>query len=312
MTRPDGTTWTARPAAEANPWRSVAYGNNLWVAVASSGTNRVMTSPDGTTWTARPAAEANPWRSVAYDGNGLWVAVADDGTNRVMTSATNGAGWASFPSAAANEWRSVAYGEGLWVAVSSSGSGDRVMTGSSNGSTWTLQSSAADQLWNGVAYGDGAWVAVSSDGSGGRVMTSGATAATSVGQAAPTPPSLSCTPTPVTVDAPVTCSVAGGNPGIDILWRAAHSQPFAARGVALDDAGTGEFTFVVPAAARGQEVTVELVEWLAPLSLGVVGGPVPTSVPSGEGPAVPGWLAVFGMLAAAGSVVAVRRQVVAG
>ena len=42
----DGTSWTAHPAAEANNWVSVAYGNGVWVAVASSGTNRVMRSVD--------------------------------------------------------------------------------------------------------------------------------------------------------------------------------------------------------------------------------------------------------------------------
>ena len=78
-------TRTARSAAEANWWDSVTYGNGLFVAVAYSGTNRVMTSPDGITWTARSAAEANTWFSVTY-GNGLFVAVALDGTNRVMTS----------------------------------------------------------------------------------------------------------------------------------------------------------------------------------------------------------------------------------
>ena len=64
---------------------AVTYGNNLFVAVARSGTNRVMTSPDGTTWTARSAAEANEWKAVAY-GNNLFVAVAQSGTNRVMTA----------------------------------------------------------------------------------------------------------------------------------------------------------------------------------------------------------------------------------
>ncbi len=54
-----GITWTARDAAEANSWRSVTYGNGLFVAVAENGTHRVMTSPDGITWTARDAAEAS-------------------------------------------------------------------------------------------------------------------------------------------------------------------------------------------------------------------------------------------------------------
>ena len=75
MTSPDGITWTARSAAEANQWNSVTYGNNIFVAVANEGTRRVMTSPDGITWTARSAAEANQWNSVTY-GNNIFVAVA--------------------------------------------------------------------------------------------------------------------------------------------------------------------------------------------------------------------------------------------
>jgi alpha-tubulin suppressor-like RCC1 family protein len=99
------------------------------------------------------------------------------------------------------------------------------------------------------------------------------------------------------VAATVTCTVSGGDPGIDILWRAAYNPVFAGEGVTLDASGSGEFSFTVPAAALGQELTVELVEWAAPVSLGVVGGPVPSSVPSGGGP-VPVWtlalLALFG------------------
>jgi len=44
MTSPDGINWTSQTAAEANSWNSVCYGNGLFVAVASTGTNRVMTS----------------------------------------------------------------------------------------------------------------------------------------------------------------------------------------------------------------------------------------------------------------------------
>lgn len=36
--------WTPQTAAEANGWRSVTYGNGLFVAVAWDGTHRVMTS----------------------------------------------------------------------------------------------------------------------------------------------------------------------------------------------------------------------------------------------------------------------------
>jgi hypothetical protein len=44
-----------------------------------------------------------------------------------------------------------------------------------------------------------------------------------------------------------------------------------------------------------------------------VGGPVPASVPAGEGPAVPGWLLAFGLLSVSGAALAARRrQVVTG
>lgn len=80
--------WASQTAASDNDWRSVAYGNGLFVAVAESGTgNRVMTSPDGITWTSRTAAADNDWYSVVY-GNGQFVSVSYDGSgNRVMTSA---------------------------------------------------------------------------------------------------------------------------------------------------------------------------------------------------------------------------------
>jgi hypothetical protein len=51
MTSPDGVIWTARTAAQANPWTSVTFGStqsaSLFVAVASRGMNRVMTSSNG-------------------------------------------------------------------------------------------------------------------------------------------------------------------------------------------------------------------------------------------------------------------------
>jgi hypothetical protein len=111
------------------------------------------------------------------------------------------------------------------------------------------------------------------------------------------------------VGALVTCSVMGGDAGIDILWRAAYNPVFEEAGVTLGADGTGQFSFVVPAAALGKELTVELVEWLAPVSLGVVGGPIPASIPSGGGPvAVPVWPHL--LLALAGGLVLRRRSTV--
>jgi hypothetical protein len=168
MTSPDGITWTARAAAEANVWYSVTYGNGLYVAVSNDGTNRVMTSPNGITWTARAAAEANTWFSVTY-GNGLYVAVSNDGTNRVMTS-PDGITWTARAAAEANTWYTITYSNGLFVAVAQSGT-NRVMT-SPDGITWTARAAAEANAWVSVTYGNGQFVAISSIGTN-RVMTSG-------------------------------------------------------------------------------------------------------------------------------------------
>jgi len=91
MTSPDGITWTSRTSIPANDWRSVTWGNGLFVAVSASGTgNRVMTSPDGITWTTQTSAADNNWASVTWGGptgQEKFVAVSGSGTgNRVMTS----------------------------------------------------------------------------------------------------------------------------------------------------------------------------------------------------------------------------------
>ncbi|MGO4819186.1 beta strand repeat-containing protein, partial [Flavobacterium sp. W22_SRS_FP1] len=162
-----GVLWTAQTAAEESAWRSVTYGNGLFVAVAVGGTNLVMTSPDGISWTSQTAAAAYSWSSVTY-GNGLFVAVTSDGTNRVMTS-PDGITWTAQTAAQQNQWRSVTYGNGQFVAVAQSGT-NRVMT-SPDGITWTTQTAAEANAWGSITYGNGLFVAIASDGTN-RVMTS--------------------------------------------------------------------------------------------------------------------------------------------
>ena len=54
-----GTVWASRTSAADNNWRSVTYGNGLFVAVSATGAgNRVMTSPDGIIWTIRTFSRA--------------------------------------------------------------------------------------------------------------------------------------------------------------------------------------------------------------------------------------------------------------
>jgi len=167
--RADGTTWTARSATEANFWSSVTFGNGTFVAVSTSGTNRVMTSTDGISWTAR-SVPASTWTSVTY-GNGLFVAVAGFGTDRIMTS-PDGVTWTPRGSST-DSWSGITYGNSVFVAVGS-GSTNRVMT-STDGITWTNRSiptSSSGAQWKSVTWGNNKFVAISDTGFNDRVMTS--------------------------------------------------------------------------------------------------------------------------------------------
>ena len=156
-----GILWETRSAAEQNFWESVAYGNGVWVAVASSGTNRVMRSTNnGVTWSAVAATEQNPWKSVAY-GNGVWVAVSQAGTNQVMRSTNDGVTWSAVTASSANVWDAIAYGNNIWVALASFG--NKVMRSTDDGITWTnitTFSSSTPLDKPALNYGNGTWIAI--------------------------------------------------------------------------------------------------------------------------------------------------------
>ncbi len=167
-----GVNWTTRTSAADIAWRSVTYGNGLFVAVGISNTNsnRVMTSPDGITWTPIISYGQKNWRGVTY-GKGLFVAVASVGSSgRVMTS-PDGITWTSRTYPTENEWTTVTYGNGRFVTVASSGSRNRVMT-SDDGINWMARTAAANNDWQSVTHGNGLFVAVANTGTGNRVMTS--------------------------------------------------------------------------------------------------------------------------------------------
>ena len=91
------------------------------------------------------------------------------------------------------------------------------------------------------------------------------------------------------VGTPITCTLTGGDPDIDILWRAASNPTFAEGVVRTGTDGTGTIAFTIPPAAAGSPITVELVAWTAPLPVGTAagtaaGGPVPSVIPAGGGP----------------------------
>jgi hypothetical protein len=127
----------------------------------------------------------------------------------------------------------------------------------------------------------------------------------------PALPVLTCSPDPAVPGGTLTCEVTGGDPDIDILWRAAFDgSVFVSQGVRLGPDGVGSFSFSVPRGAACGTIALELVEWLPPMTVNVACSPVPTSLPAGEG-GVPGPLALLGVLTLAGAAVLVRRMGVA-
>lgn len=173
-----GVDWTEQTASAANNWMSVAYGNGVFVAVSSDGTDQVMTSFDGVTWTARSAAMVRPWTSVTF-GNGLFVAVSIEGTNgqgvngfgtdQVMTS-PDGVTWTARLAADWNSWASVTFGNGMFVAVGGSADAVTPVMTSPDGVNWTARSAPMNP-WSSVTYGNGVFVAIATGGTD-QVMTS--------------------------------------------------------------------------------------------------------------------------------------------
>lgn len=84
------------------------------------------------------------------------------------------------------------------------------------------------------------------------------------------------------VAATVTCTLTSV-PEFDFVWRASTDTVFASGIVTTDATAMAQFTFSVPASPVGQGVLVVIVDWTAATSIGVAGGPVPTTVPAGHG-----------------------------
>ena len=125
----------------------------------------------------------------------------------------------------------------------------------------------------------------------------------------------------------VDVSVSGPlTPGAVIeVWVRSEPRLVAAAAVPADYEDGDAVAFTVPLATpldggeavEDGEHTLELRMYTADgfevIATGLtVGSIAPTSIPAGEGPAVPSSLIGFGLLAAAGAVLVVRRQAVAG
>jgi hypothetical protein len=95
LTSPNTLDWTCQVSGTTNELKSVAFGQDLFVAVgpdSEGGMSTILTSADAITWTPRASGTGNALRSVAYNPTlGVFVAVGDSTT---ILSSTNGVDWA--------------------------------------------------------------------------------------------------------------------------------------------------------------------------------------------------------------------------
>lgn len=127
MTSPDGITWTLRapPDSVYNEvcWSPTAGGTGRFVAVASTGTQRIVWSVDGITWTGVSPTIGFTGRSVCWSPEmARFVAVGTTTTEARVAFSVDGAGpWTQLGALGArNEYLGVAWSPKLmkWCAVS--------------------------------------------------------------------------------------------------------------------------------------------------------------------------------------------------
>jgi hypothetical protein len=155
-TSPDGVTWTARTLPASLSWSAVTYGGSQFVAVAS-GSNVAATSPDGITWTSRTLPSTTTWSGVAW-GGGTYVAIAAN--TAVSAASSDGITWTAPGMPVSANWTSVAYGGGFFAAVTSGSSS--VAASSPDGINWTSRTLPNVGSWTSVTYGGGQFVTVNS------------------------------------------------------------------------------------------------------------------------------------------------------
>ena len=156
-------------------WRSVCYGNGIFVGVNDAGT--CMYSTDGgKTWSASSTTNMGSFQSVSF-GNGTFVAIRSSGTTAWFSN--NGISWReSSPiktvivddTAVAQSLNlySITYGDGKFVAVGENSGFDgsvELSFWSYDGSTWNDgfidgETSGNSTKYVSIAYGKGVFIAV--------------------------------------------------------------------------------------------------------------------------------------------------------
>lgn len=173
----NGTTWTASTLptfgdSTLNTYVDIAFGYNVFVALANSGNIAAVGTWTGTalTWQgtimdAVADSSAKDWVSVSY-GNRRFVAISSTGD---VAYSFDGLIWypATMPTqdgSTAHNWKQIRYGQGVFFAVGDTGSRDiaadptagitTYAATSYDGIVWTPRTLTSAENWGVVAFGN--------------------------------------------------------------------------------------------------------------------------------------------------------------
>jgi hypothetical protein len=115
----DGKIWTRSILPAGIRWRSLSYGNGVFVAVGigisnSNGANNISAySRDGKTWSSKNLPASANWISVASDSTGFVAAALGD----IAAYSADGETWTATTLPAHINWNCVSFGGGKYVVL---------------------------------------------------------------------------------------------------------------------------------------------------------------------------------------------------
>lgn len=168
-----GVDWLQAALPSAGAWTSITYGNEKFVALASSSDNKIAYSTDGINWvivglTGTGGSGTGGWICTTY-GGGKFVILCGSSKSEGLYS-TNGINWTATTLPTTAYWSSVTYGNGKFVAVAQ---GSNKGLYSTDGINWTATTLPSSGYWRSVAYGGGKFVTVANDSNKGLYSTDG-------------------------------------------------------------------------------------------------------------------------------------------
>jgi hypothetical protein len=167
-----GSSWTQRTLPASASWNTLAYGNNIFLAVGN-GSTIAATSPDGITWTQRTMPTSSAWMQAVY-ANATWVVSGQNSPSVLSRSSDNGVTWANVTSGS-NGFCGIAYGNSVFVHVETDANAGNLARYSSTAATGSWSSAGtlgAATGWGRVFYGDNGGFIVCNNLSGNYVSQS--------------------------------------------------------------------------------------------------------------------------------------------